>query len=309
MKPKSVLFLGLGIILFILMLTGCSRTGEIAEADIDTAAEKTEVIKPYAHPESLISAEQLRASLGMPDLTVIDTRPRDIYEQGHIPGAICFNTKSLSDPNRRGRFTSPKLLSLTIREYGVNSADHIVVYSDNYSHARLWFFLNMYGLKVQILDGGIDQWLANGYETAGGRERKPYLGKFNLSAEQLTERAIIETIDVAAALGKPEENVIIDARSAEEFSGRGHIPGAVNIPWDQLIKEDQTFKTVNDLEKIFAAQNITPDKRVIVYSNNASRASHVYFVLKELLGYADVKVYDGFYLYWATEKPLLKGTL
>ena len=307
MKPKNALFLGLGIILFLLIITGCSRTGGIVEADVKTAAEKVEV-KPYAHRESLISAEQLRMSLGMPNLTVIDTRSRDIYEQGHIPGAICFNTRALSDPNRRGRFTSPKLLSLTIREYGVNSTDQIVVYSDNYSHARLWLFLKMYGLNVQMLDGGIDRWLANGYETADGRERRPYLGKFSLSAEQLTERAIIETIDVAAALEKPGENIIIDARSAEEFSGRGHIPGAVNISWEQFIEEDQTFKTVNDLEKIFIERNITPDKRVIVYSDNASRASYVYFVLKELLGYDDVKVYDGFFLYWATEKPLLKGT-
>jgi len=307
LKSKNALFLGLGLILFIFAISGCGRAGGIGDADIKTATEKVEV-KPYAHPERLISAEQLRMSLGMPNLTVIDTRSRDIYEQGHIPGAICFNTKALSDPNRRGRFTSPKLLSLTIREYGVNSTDQIVVYSDNYSHARLWFFLNMYGLNVQMLDGGIDQWLAKGYETAGGRERRPYLGKFNLSADQITERAIIETIDVAAALDKPEENIIIDARSAEEFSGRGHIPGAVNIPWEQLIQENKTFNTVNDLEKIFAEQDITPDKRVIVYSDNASRASYVYFVLKELLGYNNVKIYDGFFLYWATEKPLLKGT-
>ncbi|MFA7466658.1 MAG: rhodanese-like domain-containing protein [Desulfotomaculaceae bacterium] len=307
MKFKRALIIGITLILLIFLISGCNRAAEMDSANLKAAIEKTEA-KPYAHPESLVSAEQLKRLLGQPNLTIIDTRSRDIYEQGHIPGAICFNIKSLSDPNRRGRFTSPKLLSLTIREYGINSTDHIVVYSDNYSHARLWFFLNMYGLNVQMLDGGIDQWLVNGYETAGGRERRPYLGKFKLSDEQLKERAIIETADVAAALEKPEENAIVDARSPEEYSGRGHIPGAVNIPWDQLIKEDQKFKTTEDLEKIFSEQEVTPDKRVIIYSDNATRASYVYFVLNKLLGYNNVKVYDGFYLYWAREKPLLKGT-
>lgn len=291
--------------LFVCLIAGCNRGGETESAN-KAAIERTEV-KPYAHPESMVSAEQLRRMLGQPNLTVIDTRERRIYEQGHIPGAICFNPKSLSDPNRRGRFTSPKLLSLTIREYGVNSTDHIVVYSDDYSHARLWFFLNMYGLKVQMLNGGLDQWLAKDYEIEGGRVRKPYLGKFNLDGLQPEVRAIIETVNVAAALEKPEENAIIDARSLEEFSGRGHIPGAVNIPWELLINEDKTFKTVADLEKIFVDKNVTPDKQVIVYSDNASRASFVYFVLSKLLGYDNVKVYDGFLLYWATEKPLQKG--
>lgn len=305
-KKASSLIIVLTTLLFVCLIAGCNRGGETESANIKAALERTEV-KPYAHPESLISAEQLRRILSQPKLTVIDTRDRKIYEQGHIPGAICFNTKSLSDPNRRGRFTSPKLLSLTIREYGVNSTDRIVVYSDNYSHARLWFFLNMYGLNVQMLDGGFDQWLAKDYEIEGGRVRKPYLGKFNLTDVQPTVRAIIETVNVATALERPEENAIIDARSPEEFSGRGHIPGAVNIPWELLINEDKTFKTVTDIEKIFVDKNVTPDKQVIVYSDNASRASFVYFVLNKLLGYDNVKVYDGFYLYWATEKPLLKG--
>ncbi len=306
MKVERVLLLCFTLVMSLLLLiSGCNRPENM---DGDETFEKAKA-KPYAHPDSLISAEQLRRLLGQPNLTIIDTRPRDIYEQGHIPGAICVNIKSLSDPNRRGRFTSPKLFSLTIREYGVNSTDHIVVYSDNYSHARLWFFLHMYGLNVQMLDGGIDQWLAKGYETTQGRERRPYLGKFNLTKEQLKENAIIETIDVAAALEKPEENIIIDARSPEEYSGRGHIPGAVNIPWEQLIEEDKTFKPADDLEKIFVQQNVTPDKRVIVYSDNATRASYIYFVLTQLLGYQNVKVYDGFYLYWASEKPLLKGNI
>ncbi len=306
MRFKKVLIIVLAITLLFGLIAGCNRGGEIEDAIIRDAIERNEV-KPYAYPESTVSAEQLRGMLNQPNLTIIDTRDRNIYEQGHIPGAICFSPKSLSDPNRRGRFTTPKIFSLTIREYGVNSTDHIVVYSDNYSHARLWFFLNMYGLNVQILEGGLDQWLANGYEIEAGRVRRTYLGKFNLTDVQPKVRAIIETVNVAAALENPEENVIIDARSPEEYSGRGHIPGAVNISWELLINEDQTFKTVTDLEKIFVDKNVTLDKQVIVYCDDASRASYVYFVLDKLLGYNNVKVYDGFYLYWATEKPLLKG--
>lgn len=302
MNIKKIIILGLILILLTSLLIGCNK-----DPDFSAASNVKEKVAPYAHPEAMISADQLNKILNQPNLTILDTRSRDIYVQGHIPGAICFNVKSLMDPNRRGRFTSPKLLSLTIREYGVNSSDHIVVYSDNYYHAALWFFLNMYGLNVQMLDGGLEQWQAKGYEMNTGRVRRSNLGAFKLSEEQQKANVIIETDSVAYALQQPENNAVIDARSAEEYSGRGHIAGAINITWDHLINEDMTFKNASDLKKLFEDKGITPDQQVIIYSNNAHRASFIYFALDRLLGYPNVKIYDGFYLYWALHKPLIKG--
>ncbi|SFG89656.1 thiosulfate/3-mercaptopyruvate sulfurtransferase [Desulfotomaculum arcticum] len=305
MSVKKYLVLGVLLTLLAGLLIGCGNKDQ----DLNTVNAKEPAV-PYTHPEAMISADQLKKILSQPNLTILDTRTRDIYEQGHIPGAICFNVKSLMDPNRRGRFTSPKLFSLTIREYGVNSSDHIVVYSDNYNHAALWFFLNMYGLNVQMLNGGLEQWLAKGYEMETGRVRRGNLGAFNLAGEQQKANFIIETATLAEALLQNSEGIaVIDARSAEEFSGRGHIPGAINITWDQLINEDMTFKNASDLKELFTDNGITPEKQVVIYSNNSIRASYIHFVLNRLLGYANVKIYDGFYLYWAREKTIVKGSV
>lgn len=276
------------------------------EVNIETVSEQAQ---PTPNLDNfLINAERLKKLLGQENLTIIDVRPREQYTKSHIPGAIWFNIKALSDPNRRGRFTSPKLFSLSIREYGVNDTDRIVIYGDEYNHARLWLFLNMYDLNVQILDGGFKQWEASGYETATGREKRNYLGKFKITEEQLKKPANIETIDVYTALNKPESNVIIDARSVEEYNNKGHIPGAINITWNQLVNTDMTFKNTSDLKELFSLKGVTQDKQVIIYSNNAARAAYVYFALKVLLGYENVKVYDGYFIYWAAHRPLEKGS-
>ena len=283
------------------LLSGCNKEEEM---DLKAMQQKAKE-KPFAHPEYLISAEQLKRSIGQANLTIIDARDRNTYQQEHIPGAICYNMRALSDPNRRGRFTSPKLFSLSIREFGVNMTDHIVIYSDNYYHSGLWLYLYMYGIEnVQILNGGFEQWKAKGYETAGGRERRANKGQFKISEVNQKVKAIAETGDVVTAMENPNNNIIIDTRSPQEYSGHGHIPGAINITWDQLINKDKTFKTASELGEIFTKQGVTPDKQVILYSNNFYRSSYVYFALTQLLGYEKVKVYDGFYLYWSREKPL-----
>jgi thiosulfate/3-mercaptopyruvate sulfurtransferase len=304
LKIKKTNLLGLVFLALIaLLLSGCNKE----EIDL-TAMQKKAKEKPIAHPEYLISAEQLKKKIGQANLTIIDARDRNTYQLAHIPGAICYNMKALSDPNRRGRFTSPKLLSLSIREFGVNMTDHIVIYSDNYYHASLWFYLHMYGLEnVQILNGGFEQWKAKGYEIAGGRERKGNKGQFKITEANQKVKAIAETGDIVTAMENPSSNIIIDTRSPQEYSG-GHIPGAVNITWDQLINEDKTFKTTSELDEIFTKQGVTQDKQIITYSNNFYRASYIYFALTQLLGYEKVKVYDGFYLYWSREKPLSYGS-
>ncbi|WP_066632829.1 sulfurtransferase [Desulfolucanica intricata] len=294
MKINRLFFLGLVLSLVAFLLIGCNK-GEEKVVEVKKA-------EPYAHPEALISADQLKRILMQPNLTIIDTRPQEDYLQEHIPGAIHFKVKLVLDPNRKGRFASAGILSRYMRQYGINSTDHIVVYSDDYSHARLWCSLNMYGIKnVQILNGGFAQWKNKGYETATGRERKAKLGKFVPGEKTNT---IINTEQVSAAV-RTSDNVIIDARSLDEYSS-GHIPGAINIPCDQLINEDGTFKSISELKKIFN-KYVTSDKQIIVYSRNATRSSYLFFVLNKLLGYENVKIYDGYRIYWAPHKAREKG--
>ena len=293
-------FLPILILSIVICLAVGAFNGKIMSAQ---AAEDA----PVTPSGSLISAEQLNKILNQPDLTVIDARQRDIYAQGHIPGAIHFNIRYVADPNRRGKFISPKLFSLAMRESGVNATDRIVVYGDNYDQARLWFLLNLYGLNVRMLNGGFAQWKAKGYEITAGREKRNILGKFDIAGEQPKEPALIDTVGVAAAMNQPGKNVIIDARSAEEYGNKGHIRGAVNITWDQLVNRDMTFKSASDLKNIFSKAGVSPEKQVIIYSGNSARASFVYFALTKILGYNNVKIYDGFFVYWAIQRPLVKG--
>lgn len=298
---KKMLALGL-IILFIASLgTGC---GVGKDQPVDNY-KPPEPAGTYAHPEYLISVDDLKKSLNDPFLLIIDLRPRGLYTQEHIPGAISFNSRCLTDYNRPGRLAPPSQFKLALREYGISNRNKIVVYGATYEHARLWFALYMYGHgTVQMLDGGIDRWKARGYPVASGRSRKNP-AKYTPTTDKIPE-VMASTEEVVTAMGNADKSLIIDARSAAEYNA-GHIPGSVNVEWDTLLNEDKTFKTANELSKIFAEKGITPDKQIIVYSNQCYRSSYVFFVLKQLLGCENVKNYDGFLLYWKNHKPLQTG--
>lgn len=297
---KSII---LGVVMsffFLLILVGCNK-----ENDVNMPA----AVEPYAHPEALISPEKLKIILGKQNVTVIDTRPLAEYRQAHIPTAICMHNLSLMDPNIQGKFTNPILLSIELRKHGVRKSDNIVVYSDDYSHAPFWFLLDAYGLNVQMLNGGFEQWKAKDYPVTTGVERKNYVG--NIYFKEIPTAAFIDVHKVKdIVINKTENVVIIDTRSALEYYGqagppgaRRHLAGAVNITWDQLINEDLTFKTATELKKIFEEKGVTPGKQIIVYSYTPFEASFVYFVLDKLLGYENVKLFDTWYYYRVAEFP------
>src|SRR5687768_15625334 len=244
------------------------------------------------------------------------------YDQGHVPGAIGWNwTTELCDTLVRDIVPKAKLEKL-LGASGITPDTEIVLYGDNNNWFAAWAFwqLKVYGHRdVRIMDGGRKKWLAEGRDLETAR---PPVNSTTYKAKDadVSIRAFLP--EVQRALGRPD-TVMVDVRSPQEFTGEilappglpetcqrgGHIPGAKSIPWGKACNEDGTFKSPDDLRALYGGAGVTPDRPVIAYCRIGERSSHTWFVLKHLLGYPDVKNYDGSWTEWgnlvgaAVEKP------
>jgi thiosulfate/3-mercaptopyruvate sulfurtransferase len=233
------------------------------------------------------------------------------YDQGHVPGALGWNwTTELCDTLVRDIVPKAKLEKL-LGASGITPDTTIVVYGDNNNWFAAWAFwqLKVYGHRdVRIMDGGRKKWLS---ENRDVETTKPAIPPTTYTAKDpdLTIRAFLP--EVQKAMGRPDV-AMVDVRSPAEFTGEilappglpetcqrgGHIPGAKSIPWGKACNEDGTFKSRDELTSLYASQGVTPDKHVIAYCRIGERSSHTWFVLKYLLGYQDVKNYDGSWTEW-----------
>ncbi|HLA16011.1 MAG TPA: sulfurtransferase [Candidatus Limnocylindrales bacterium] len=244
------------------------------------------------------------------------------YDQSHIPGAVGWDwTSQLSDGIRRdiaGRQDFSALLSAS----GIAPATTIVLYGDNNNWFAAWAYwqLKLYGHDdVRILDGGRKYWLDNGLPLSVD-EPTHAASSYEAPEPDFALRAFQD--DIRPRLG--DANLaLIDVRSPAEFNGEviappgmsetaqraGHIPGAVSAPWAQVVRDDGTFKSADELRAHYAAKGVTPDKDIIAYCRIGERSSHTWFVLHELLGYPSVRNYDGSWTEWGSmvgmpiEKP------
>ncbi|HYI67224.1 MAG TPA: sulfurtransferase [Candidatus Limnocylindrales bacterium] len=232
----------------------------------------------------------------------------DAYDTGHLPGATGVNWKSqLTDPVMRDLVSREELQSL-LRAAGVDDDTTIVLYGDNNNWFAAWAYwqLRYQGLdNVRLLDGGRIKVEADGLplttdapSLAAGSVTLP-----NETREEL--RAYRQ--QVIDGIGSAERD-LVDVRSPEEFRGelsapahlpqeaaqrRGHIPGAVNVPWSTAVAEDGTFKPIEQLRELYGARGVTGEDEVVAYCRIGERSSHTWFVLHELLGYPNVRNYDG----------------
>lgn len=255
----------------------------------------------------LVTAEWLAQNLSRPDVRVIEVSVNPgLYERAHIPGAVNFSWHNdLNDKLRRdivGKQDFEKLLSRA----GVKDDTTVVLYGDTNNWFAAWgaWVFDIYGVKnVKLLDGGRKKWEA---ENRPLNNRAPEyaattyrVGKVNLDLRARLSDAL------AVAEGKSQAR-LIDIRSGDEYQGKvfapagvpelairaGHIPGAVNVPWGQAVQEDGTFKSKEELRKLYAGVGIDGSKPVITYCRIGERSSHTWFALSKILGY-DVKNYDG----------------
>jgi thiosulfate/3-mercaptopyruvate sulfurtransferase len=269
----------------------------------------------YAHPEALVSTEWLADHLNDPEVRVIESN-EDIllYDTGHIPGAVHIDWRTdLQDPVVRDYIT-PARFAEVCHINGINAETTCVFYGDKsnwWACYALWAFRLLGHTNVKILDGGRDKWIAEGRELT--REKPLYPPTdYPVPAKRYDDsiRAFYGDALAQSKTGKP----LIDVRSPGEYSGEvthmpeypqegvlrgGHIPGAQSVPWKMAANDDSTFKSAEDLEKIYnEGCGIKPDDEIIVYCRIGERSSHTWFVLSYLLGFDKVRNYDGSWTEW-----------
>jgi thiosulfate/3-mercaptopyruvate sulfurtransferase len=229
-----------------------------------------------------------------------------VYERGHIQGAVNFKWHTdLVDPVKRD-IASKENFEKLLRQAGVNNDSTIVIYGDSNNWFAAWgaWVFDVYGVKnVKLLDGGRKKWEAE------KRPLTPLATKVaagNIKVSDANNALRARLIDVVAVANKKSNTALVDIRSPDEFSGKifappgfaetairaGHIPGAVNVPWGQAVAEDGTFKSPEELKKVYAAVGIDGKKPIITYCRIGERSSHTWFALSKILGY-NVKNYDG----------------
>jgi thiosulfate/3-mercaptopyruvate sulfurtransferase len=262
----------------------------------------------------LVDAAWAQAHLDDPTVRFVEVDvDTTSYEQSHLPGAVGWNwTSQLADGIRRdiaGRDDFSALLSAG----GIGPDTTVVLYGDNNNWFAAWAYwqLKLYGHKdVRILDGGRKYWLDHGLPLSTDVPSYPGTG-YRLPEPDFALRAFRD--DILPRLSD-KELVLVDVRAPAEFSGEllappglsetaqraGHIPGAASIPWAQTVREDGTFKSLDDLAALYAAKGVTSDKDIIAYCRIGERSSHTWFVLHELLGYRRVRNYDGSWTEWGS---------
>jgi thiosulfate/3-mercaptopyruvate sulfurtransferase len=272
----------------------------------------------------LVDSEWAKAHLDDPSVRFVEVDvDTTAYEQSHIPGAVGWNwTSQLADGIRRD-IASREDFSALLSESGIGADTTIVLYGDNNNWFAAWAYwqLKLFGVRdVRILNGGRKYWLDNGLPLSTDVPAYQASG-YELPEADFSLRAFQK--DILPRLGD-SDFALVDVRSPAEFNGEviappgmtetaqraGHIPGAASIPWAQTVREDGTFKSRDELEALYEAKGVTPDKDVIAYCRIGERSSHSWFVLHELLGYRRVRNYDGSWTEWGSmvglpiEKPV-----
>jgi thiosulfate/3-mercaptopyruvate sulfurtransferase len=262
----------------------------------------------YARPEALVATSWLEANLEDPGIAVIEVdEDTGAFGKGHIPGAIALDwtTELRASPGRD--FIDGHGLAALLASKGVSEDQRLVLYggNNNWFAAYAYWLFRYRGLEnVALLDGGRMKWELEGRDlslTSPAAKK----GRYSPGADRPELRAHRDEVIESARAGSGQ---MIDVRSPAEFTGEtlapphlpgehpyvpGHIPGAVNIPWSKTANEDGTFRSTDELTALYAASGITPDRGVVTYCRIGERSSHTWFVLSELLGFEDVRNYDG----------------
>ena len=278
--------------------------------EADSAAEHAN----YSHPEKLVSTEWVAAHLDDPDIVVIES-DEDVllYHTGHIPGAVKVDWHDdLNDPVIRDYLDADRFAAM-LGAKGISPDQTVVFYGDNFNWwaaYALWVFTLFGHRDTRLMNGGRMKWIAEGrpIETATP-ERAPTIYPTPVR-DDVAIRAFRDDVMTHLENG----GSLVDVRSPEEFSGEklhmpdypqegalrgGHIPTAHNVPWKRASNDDGTFKSVPDLKAIYEGElGFLPTDDVITYCRIGERSSHTWFVLTHLLGYQQVRNYDGSWTEW-----------
>ena len=266
----------------------------------------------YAHPETLVSTAWVEEHLHDRGIRIVEVDvDRYSYEEGHIPCSLGWDWMTeLCDTTRRDILTQASFDAL-MSNAGIAADTAVVLHGDNNNWFAAWAFWQMkiYGhADVRMMNGGRRKWLAEGRPlTQTPPEVAPT--RYTSAAPDRSLRALLPEVLEAS---RKRDRSVVDVRSEAEFKGEllsppglpetcqrgGHIPGAANVPWGEVCGEDGEFKTKSELEAIYRRVGVTPDRPTIAYCRIGERSSHTWFVLKYLLGFPDVRNYDGSWTEW-----------
>ena len=278
----------------------------------------------YAHPESLVSTDWVAEHGSDANVRLIEVDvDTAAYEQGHIAGAVGWNWQSQLQQSVRRDVVSKAEMEQLLGAAGAGNDTTIVLYGDNNNWFAAWAFwqIRYYGHgDVKLMNGGRAKWEAEGRPMTTD---VPNHAATSYIAQDPDESIRAYRDQVLAGVGS-SSIALVDVRSPAEFSGEllappnlpqegsqrgGHIPGAANIPWGQAANEDGTFKSADELAALYGNQGIDGNRDTVAYCRIGERSSHTWFVLTQLLGYENVRNYDGSWTEWGSivgapiEKP------
>ena len=254
----------------------------------------------------LVTAEWAEENLGTAGVVFVEVdEDTSAYDGGHIPGAVRLDWRTeLQDPVRRD-FVDQAGFEKLLSAKGVSNADKVVLYggNNNWFAAYAYWYFKLYGHDaVQLLDGGRKKWELDGRPLSADtvtREETSYSAKEQDTSIRAFRDEVVQAINAKN---------LVDVRSPDEFAGKllapahlpqeqaqraGHIPSAINVPWSKAANEDGTFKSADELRELYKEAGIDESRATIAYCRIGERSSHTWFALHELLGYSDVKNYDG----------------
>ena len=269
----------------------------------------------YAHPEVLVSTDWVEQHLNDPSVRLIESNEDTLlYSAGHIPGAVHVDwTSDLNDQIRRDYITRKGFEQLMSR-IGATKDTTVVFYGDKnnwWACYAFWVFQLFGHTNARVMDGGRVKWQKENRPLT--RDVPTYAQTTYVAAERADKRHRAFRDEVMAHVESGGQ--LVDVRSPEEYAGTrmhmpdypnegalrgGHIPGARSIPWAKAINpEDGTFKSADELRKLYCEENrLQPDQPTIAYCRIGERSSHSWFALRYLLGFEDVRNYDGSWTEW-----------
>jgi thiosulfate/3-mercaptopyruvate sulfurtransferase len=267
----------------------------------------------YAQPEVLVSTQWVADHLDDPKVRLVESNEDVLlYDTGHIPNAVKIDWfGELNDPVIRDYLDGERFAQL-LSAKGISRDTTVVFYGDKnnwWACYAFWVFQLFGHTNAKIMNGGRKKWQEEGRPLTKDVPNPPPTTYPVVKRDDDKIRA--RRYQVAEHVEK--KGTLVDVRSPGEFKGEllhmpdypqegalrgGHIPGASNIPWAKAANEDGTFKSVAELKALYEGEGVTPDKDVVAYCRIGERSSHTWFVLTYLLGYPNVRNYDGSWTEW-----------
>lgn len=267
----------------------------------------------YVHPEVLVSTQWVAEHGQDPGVRLVEVDvDTTAYQQGHIAGAVGWNWQTQLQDNVRRELLRREEFEQLMGSSGITPETTVVLYGDNnnwFAAYAFWLLKYYRHRDVRLMDGGRKKWVLEGRPLT---TEPPRITPTTYRAPEPDPAVRAFRDEVFAVVNQQRTARLVDVRSPDEFTGKivappglpetaqraGHIPGAVNIPWSLAVNEDGTFKTAEQLRQLYEQQGVRPETPVIAYCRIGERSSHTWFVLKYLLGYPDVRNYDGSWTEW-----------